>query len=359
MTYSKYESDQMRKHFLKKKLKIFIGSWNMNNQDPHIEINSFIKPSVEHNVDIIIFGTQESFTYVMEKWEYKIQKAIGSTYIMKAKSQLGKLYIFLFVRYELRKFTSVHKMKSVLPSTSTVLKTKGAISLTLTIFGKNLLFVNTHLIPHSYNWKKRYEQLTKIVDLLGFYESDVHRKIKNLRINFDVIFYFGDFNFRLNLPRENVMNLIRKTHYPTEISVISSHDQLKILLDTNSILQGFCETDITFPPTYKFDYGTQVLDSSQKRRTPSYTDRILHKNKLQYFLCNLDHKLIKSGVMLTDIIYDSIRNVRTSDHKPVYGIYHINFFTDIYTSPNKRVLYGLMDYVITDSHQKLPVKVFF
>jgi len=46
--------------------------------------------------------------------------------------------------------------------------------------------------------------------------------------------------------------------------------------------RGFQEGPLIFAPTYKYDPGTEIFDTSAKQRTPSYTDRILFKcGKLQ------------------------------------------------------------------------------
>src|SRR5690242_18361634 len=69
--------------------------------------------------------------------------------------------------------------------------------------------------------------------------------------------------------------------------------------------RGFVEPALTFPPTYKFDAGTDVYDSSSKRRIPSWTDRILFR----------PHEAIEARE------YNSSRRVRSSDHRPVYATF--------------------------------------
>lgn len=41
------------------------------------------------------------------------------------------------------------------------------------------------------------------------------------------------------------------------------------------VVQGYKEGELTFPPTFKFDPGTDVYDSSAKSRIPSWCDRVL------------------------------------------------------------------------------------
>ncbi|XP_064093039.1 inositol polyphosphate 5-phosphatase E-like isoform X4 [Macrobrachium nipponense] len=68
----------------------------------------------------------------------------------------------------------------------------------------------------------------------------------------------------------------------------------------------FEEGPITFAPTFKYDPGTDHYDTSSKQRVPSYTDRILFKSSRGSVKC---------------CSYDACPLFRTSDHKPVSGMF--------------------------------------
>ncbi|KAK3685312.1 putative PI phosphatase group protein [Podospora appendiculata] len=59
------------------------------------------------------------------------------------------------------------------------------------------------------------------------------------------------------------------------------HDQLKRMINEGKIFKdGWREGPITFLPSYKYDVGTVgVFDSSDKRRAPSWCDRILYRTR--------------------------------------------------------------------------------
>jgi hypothetical protein len=73
---------------------------------------------------------------------------------------------------------------------------------------------------------------------------------------------------------------------------------LNYLKNEGLIFNGYIEDPIRFPPTYKYDPGTNNFDTSSKQRVPSYTDRILYKSQ-------------KSSPV-TPLYYDSVRDVVTS-----------------------------------------------
>ncbi|KAI0536147.1 type II inositol-1,4,5-trisphosphate 5-phosphatase [Xylaria digitata] len=60
-----------------------------------------------------------------------------------------------------------------------------------------------------------------------------------------------------------------------------SHDQLqRVMKNEKAFHEGWREGPITFLPTYKYDVGTVGLfDSSEKKRAPSWCDRILYRTR--------------------------------------------------------------------------------
>lgn len=74
----------------------------------------------------------------------------------------------------------------------------------------------------------------------------------------------------------------------------------------NSILQGYAEGQLNFAPTYKYDDHSEIYDTSQKKRIPAWTDRILYED----------------NNMLELVGYGRRENM-FSDHRPVIAIFNM------------------------------------
>ncbi|CAF3355912.1 unnamed protein product [Rotaria sp. Silwood1] len=122
----------------------------------------------------------------------------------------------------------------------------------------------------------------------------------------DHIFFLGDFNYRLTIPRARVENYLQNQSY---IELLE-HDQLKKELANKKVFREFDEGPINFPPTYKYDVGSDVYDTSEKARTPSYTDRILWRS-------------ISRNIQAKQLYYGRAE-VKTSDHRPVNSIFDVD-----------------------------------
>lgn len=76
------------------------------------------------------------------------------------------------------------------------------------------------------------------------------------------------------------------------------------------VFREFQEGPIRFAPTYKYDVGTDFYDTSEKARTPSYTDRILWRSIFPH--------------IQTKQVYYGRAEVKTSDHRPVSAMFDID-----------------------------------
>jgi hypothetical protein len=185
----------------------------------------------------------------------------------------------------------------------------------------------------------------------------------------DTLFFFGDLNYRLDIPIDQLKSLLGQKGY----NQLLEHDQLKkaqthrLLPEavlpghTSSFLtafEGFNEAEISFQPTYKYDKGTDNFDSSEKERKPAWTDRILWWTPNKKAELELSAKLERAGLeeskddndsdkptvteeeSSTSITktqqppndklkiecktYTSAMDVRMSDHKPVIAIFEVS-----------------------------------
>ncbi|GAB7357242.1 hypothetical protein MBLNU459_g8221t2 [Dothideomycetes sp. NU459] len=66
----------------------------------------------------------------------------------------------------------------------------------------------------------------------------------------------------------------------TTLASLLPHDQLHRIQKERKAFQDWQEGPITFLPTYKYDIGSVgIFDSSEKRRAPSWCDRILYRSR--------------------------------------------------------------------------------
>jgi len=147
------------------------------------------------------------------------------------------------------------------------------------------------------------EELT--TDPTGMCIKHVHRGDRDIFLNpvtsatarFDTVIWMGDLNYRTKTTRRVADTLLRKND-PNSLLLT---DELIEEMVCGRSFQGYNEGQITFRPTYKFDVGTDLFDTSEKRRIPSWTDRILYKQS--------DNLMLQR--------YFCLNEIRYSDHRPV------------------------------------------
>jgi hypothetical protein len=74
----------------------------------------------------------------------------------------------------------------------------------------------------------------------------------------DAIIWLGDFNYRIGLSSEVVRALVKKR----DLQTLYENDQLNLQMVAGLAFQFYSEARINFLPTYRFDIGTDVYDTS-------------------------------------------------------------------------------------------------
>ena len=303
--------EELDKYFPDRNVRIFVGSWNMNGQTPPSFLADFLLPvNVEYVPDVLVLGTQESLPDKTD-WEVRLQETLGPSHVLFHSATLGTLHLSVFLRRDLIWFCSIPETDSLNTRPGAQFKTKGAVALCFILFGTSFLFVNSHLTAHEENVKDRVRDLKKINAVMNLPKTLPYRKSKKFQLtgsgdftdNFDCVFWCGDLNFRLEQSREVVMREVDGG------SSVLDFDQLNYLKSEGLIFRGYSEDAIKFPPTYKYDPGTNQFDTSSKQRVPSYTDRILYKHQ--------------KTTEVKSLHYNSVQEVVTSDHKPVWGMWEV------------------------------------
>ncbi|KAK1739544.1 inositol polyphosphate 5-phosphatase [Skeletonema marinoi] len=174
-----------------------------------------------------------------------------------------------------------------------------------------MLFATGHLAAHVKNVDARNDDFKRIIS--GF-ECDGSYLLKSM----DHVFFAGDLNYRVDLPREYVERCIidikdnrsceRLEEADDLMNKLLRRDQLLQTIASGRAFPQFSEGKITFLPTFKFDKGTQNYDTSHKQRVPAWTDRILFRS---------------SKVNVLE--YQSVPAATHSDHRPVFGTYQLGW----------------------------------
>lgn len=194
---------------------IFVGSWNMNGQNPPKQMNDFILPTkMEHVPDLVVIGTQEACSDKFE-WEVTLQETLGPSHVLFHSASLGTLHLAVFMRRDLIWYCSEPEDASLSVRPGSHFKTKGAVAISFCLFGTTMLFVTSHLTAHQQKVKERVQDIKRIIHSLDLPRNlNVRHRAKDVTQNFDSVYWCGDLNFRLSEPRDNLLKWIKETQFP-------------------------------------------------------------------------------------------------------------------------------------------------
>lgn len=307
-------ADELARYFPDRYVALFVATWNMQGQkELPPSLDEFLLPAeADYAQDLYVIGVQEGCSDRRE-WETRLQETLGPHYVLLSSAAHGVLYMSLFIRRDLIWFCSEVECSTVTTRIVSQIKTKGALGVSFTFFGTSFLFITSHFTSGDGKVAERLLDYTRTVQALALPrnvpDTNPYRSsAADVTTRFDEVFWFGDFNFRLSGGRTAVDTLLCQG-LVVDVPALLQHDQLIREMRKGSIFKGFQEPDIHFLPSYKFDIGKDTYDSTSKQRTPSYTDRVLYRSRHKGDIC--------------PVSYSSCPGIKTSDHRPVYGLFRV------------------------------------
>lgn len=254
-------------------------------------------------------------------WDAAILKALdvyGETYVPLRHAQLFGMALLTYARQSLLPHVRCVEGTSKKTGFRGMSGNKGGVSVRLDMYDTSVCIVGAHLAAGAGNTDERNSDYASLVRGLTFSRG-------RLVDEHDHIVWMGDLNYRLAHPsNEEVRDLCAAQQY----SVLAQEDQLTMERRAGAAFCGYDEAPLTFPPTYKYDVGTDLYDTSDKMRPPAWTDRVL-------FRCTHAHLGIDAHA------YGSAQSVRLSDHRPVYALLDVDFCT-VDQSVKETVYEGLL-----------------
>lgn len=295
---------------------VFSGTFNVNASAPGsvAELTTWLFPPENATIgspDIYAIGLQELIELNAGSilagdptrpllWSKALQSLLNlrsEEYVLLRTELMSSMCLFLFVKKaQIGNVTQVAG-SSKKTGLGGITANKGACAVRFDYGSTSFALVTSHLAAGVNATLERHNDYMTIMLGLSF--------TRNLTLtDHDNIIWFGDLNYRLQVPNERCRSMIDHGAFDE----LQECDQLKMeLRQKDGAFFPFHESRILFFPTYKFDKGTSQYDSSEKQRVPSWTDRVLYRSK-------------KIG-SITSLNYNSVMDVCLSDHKPVYSTF--------------------------------------
>lgn len=189
---------------------------------------------------------------------------------------------------------------------------KGAVVVRFQVDDSSLCFVNCHLAAGQSHTSSRHTDLASILEANLFpVERDPDARLNNfvgggdgsMILDHELCILNGDLNYRIDtMSRDTVVKAVKQGN----LTKLLERDQLLAARRKNPSfrLRAFEELPIKFDPTYKYDVGTDRYDTSEKKRSPAWCDRMLFRS--QGKIKQMDYQR---------------HEVRVSDHRPVSGCF--------------------------------------
>ncbi|XP_058483071.1 synaptojanin-1 isoform X12 [Solea solea] len=345
-----------QKYTRPKQIRVCVGTWNVNGGKQFRSIafrnqtlNDWLldapkkadyvefQDSKANPIDIFAIGFEEmvelnagnivsASTTNQKLWAAELQKNISRDhkYVLLASEQLVGVCLFVFIRPQHAPFIRDVAVDTVKTGMGGATGNKGGVAIRLLFHTTSICFVCSHFAAGQSQVKERNDDYNEISRRLSF-------PMGRLLYSHDYVFWCGDFNYRINLPNEEVKELIKQQNW----DALTAGDQLFDQKSAGSVFRGFIEGKLDFAPTYKYDLFSEDYDTSEKCRTPAWTDRILWKRRKWNFDKTAEEMNVVGAASTSEddaehpwspgtLKYYGRAELKTSDHRPVVAVIDVD-----------------------------------
>lgn len=336
---------------------VSVVTWNLGEESPSEGDASFIRRFRTFGVDkrgsdfVLISGQEcenikprRTEGHRSREFRRLMIQMLGKNYVPIAIHLLGGIQFGLFCKRSILDDLEHVSVADVTCGLGNVFHNKGAIGAFVRVKARGddvgrssslkMLFVTAHLAAHVKHFEARDSDFRRIVTELEaqFLPNRKEESGGKLLLDtMDRIFFCGDLNYRLDLPREAAEHTILEMRKlassggsEEEIGHLRDslllHDQLRSSIADRRAFFSLAEGKIAFLPTFKFDKESDDYDTSHKQRIPAWTDRVLFK-----------------PIGTRVIEYDSVSWAQHSDHRPVHATFRVNASGRLLPKPPKKL----------------------
>jgi phosphatidylinositol-3,4,5-trisphosphate 5-phosphatase 2 len=325
---------------------IYVGTFNMGDSSFPPGIDSWYQchgwgitmprgQTAAH--DIYAIGTQESPSDkdLAGKVKAHLKKLHNIDYEKVGVQSLWGIKLFVFVKPEHSNKISHVQGSQVRTGIGNALGNKGAVGISFTFGNTSLCFINCHLTSGNEKCTRRNQNYHDILKGLSGLKQARQISTFDLTHQFHHLFWFGDLNYRIDLPATNIVENAREKRY----ELLLLEDQLQREKNNGKIFADFREEVIDFPPTYRFYRGRRTVEDYDIMK-PKGGNKFLHRKPGLYEVSPqaaalqvrinvpsyCDRVLWKSypGTRIRCLSYGCTSDIMTSDHSPVFATFQIS-----------------------------------
>ncbi|OKP12318.1 hypothetical protein PENSUB_2054 [Penicillium subrubescens] len=337
-----------------REIRMVIITWNAGASTPgSVRTSDFIRDAVhpEDPPDIIVFGFQELVDLENKKitakslllgskkkengekehmsrqyrvWIDHLTRSLHEcmpleeSYVLLHTSNMVGLFTCAFVKHKERHNISNISASEIKRGMGGLHGNKGALIFRFVLDDSSMCFVNCHLAAGQTQTAHRNNDIAAILEaetlppensLTARTDQFASGGDGSMIMDHEICILNGDLNYRIDaIPRNVIIDAVRQNNLPK----LLERDQLLASRRKNPgfRLRSFTEAPITFAPTYKYDVGTDQYDTSEKKRSPAWCDRVLYRGLGR--VKQLEYRRLE---------------VRASDHRPVSATFKVRVKT--------------------------------